>query len=179
MPDIPELDDLGRRIVILGPTNAGKSTLAVAIGKKIGVPAHHVDLFRHMPNTDWEQRPDEEFHALHAEAVAEPEWVMDGNYSAILPLRFSRATGVIALDEPLWRRYWRYFTRTLNRNRAGALEGNRDSIKWDMIHWLWITRDAADKYIAVAKATGLPVVVCRNQRELQALYRRWALTFPV
>lgn len=173
--DLPDLDALGRRIMIVGPTNAGKSTLAVAIGEKLGVPVFHIDLFRHTPNTDWVPRPDDEFHALHAEALTVPEWVMDGNYSAIMPDRIARATGVIALDEALWRRYWRYFSRTLGRERVGALEGNKDSIKWDMIHWLWITRHAAEKYIEMARDTGLPVVVCRSQKELQALYANWGL----
>jgi adenylate kinase family enzyme len=179
MDDLPALEEFGRRIMIVGPTNAGKSTLAVALGNKLGVPVHHIDLYRHAPYTNWQTRSDEEFHALHAAAVAEPEWVMDGNYSDIMPLRFSRATGVIALDEPLWSRYWRYFARTLSQRRAGALEGNRDSIKWSMIHWLWITRFSAEKYIGVARQTGLPLVVCRNQKQLQALYRAWGLTRPI
>lgn len=161
--------------MIIGPTNAGKSTLAAAIGNRLGVPVFHIDLFRHAPNTDWVPRPDAEFHDMHAQAVAEPEWVMDGNYSAIMPERIARATGVIALDEALWRRYWRYFTRTLGRERVGALDGNKDSIKWAMISWLWTTRHAADKYIGMARATGLPVVVCRSQKELQALYAGWGL----
>lgn len=174
----PDIAKFGRRIMILGPTNAGKSTLAVAVGQKLGIPVRHVDLFRHAPHTDWVQRPDEEFHALHAAAIAEPEWVMDGNYSDIMPPRLKLATGIVALDDTLWRRYWRYFRRTLNQKRAGALEGNKDSIKWAMIEWLWKTRHSAGKYIEMAKATGLPLVICRNQRELRRLYRAWDLTLP-
>src|SRR5690606_1390856 len=97
MDDLPDLSTLGRRIMIVGPTNAGKSTLAVALGERLGIPALHVDLFRHTPNTDWVQRPDAEFEALHEAAIAEPEWVMDGNYSAIMPARLQRATGIISL----------------------------------------------------------------------------------
>lgn len=179
MDDLPELSALGRRIMIVGPTNAGKSTLAVAIGAKLGIPAAHVDLFRHAPRTDWVQRPDEEFEALHLAAIAEPEWVMDGNYSAIMPARLQRATGIISLDDALWRRYLRYFSRTLGERRAGALEGNRDSIKWAMIHWLWHTRQSGAKLRAMAKGTGLPVAVCRNERELDRLYRAWGLTLPL
>lgn len=178
METIPHIDSFGRRIMIVGPTNSGKSTLAVAIGQKLEVPAVHVDLFRHAPHTDWVPRPEDEFQALHAEAIAEPEWVMDGNYSDLMVSRLGVATGVIALDDHLARRYWRYFWRTLANKRAGALEGNRDSIKWAMIRWLWLTRHSTEKYVRMAEATGLPLVICRNQSELQALYRAWGLTSP-
>jgi len=42
VPMLP-LASLGARIVILGPSNAGKSTLAVALSHKLGVPAVHLD----------------------------------------------------------------------------------------------------------------------------------------
>ena len=175
--EVVPLEQLGPRIMICGPTNSGKSTLAHAIGLKRGVPAVHVDLLRHQPHTDWKQRPDEEFHALHAAAIAEPEWVMDGNYSALMPARYARATGVIVLDERLAVRFARYFRRTLwQRARVGALDGCRDSIKWAMIHWLWHTRRSAAILRRKAAQSGLPAVMVGNRRELDALYAAWGLS---
>ncbi|MVS98325.1 AAA family ATPase [Devosia marina] len=177
MHEFMPIEDLGRRTIILGPTNAGKSTLAVALGNKLGVPTLHIDLFRHLPNTDWKQRPDEEFAAIHDAAIAGPEWVMDGNYTKLLPQRLARATGIIVVDDHLWRRYWRYFRRTLGHvPRAGALEGNRDSIKWAMIQWLWRTRNAALASRRHAIESGLPYLVVQDQTQLQALYKAWDLS---
>jgi hypothetical protein len=60
---------------------------------------------------------------------------MDGNYSVCMPQRFRRATGLILLDISTPASLLRYFRRTLlETKRHGALEGGRDSIKWDMIH---------------------------------------------
>ncbi|HEV7345407.1 MAG TPA: hypothetical protein VGN60_07225 [Devosia sp.] len=42
MHPIPPLADLGRRIMVTGPTNAGKSTLAHAIATKLGIVSHSV-----------------------------------------------------------------------------------------------------------------------------------------
>ena len=92
------LDELGSRICIMGPSNSGKSTLAVAIGRTRGLPPIHLDQLHHRPNTDWEPRPDEEFRALHDAAILGPRWVIDGNYARCLPQRLERATGVILLD---------------------------------------------------------------------------------
>lgn len=176
MRNLPPLDALGRRIVILGPTNAGKSTLAQALAARLGVAAVHLDQFRHLPHTDWQVRPDAEFRALHDEAILADAWVMDGNYSALLPQRLARATGVIVVDDHYLRRTLRYFRRTLfEQQRAGALPGHRDSIKREMLHWLWKTRNAAAKYRPLAVASGLPVVTCSTLTEVRALYRHWHL----
>lgn len=178
MQTIPSLADLGRRIMILGPTNSGKSTLADAMARKLGIAAIHLDVFCHQPGTDWVPRDKAEFHALHDAAILEDAWVMDGNYTSIMPQRFARATGVIVIDEHFLKRYVRYFRRTLfQKQRVGALPGSRDSVKWLMIAWIWKTRNAS-KYRAMAEASGLPYVSCRAMGQLQALYAAWALPQP-
>jgi adenylate kinase family enzyme len=176
MPAYPPLAALGRRIVILGPTNAGKSTLADAIGRKLAIPAIHLDLFRHLPHTDWLERPDAEFGALHDAAIGKPDWVMDGNYSRLLPQRFAAATGVIVLDDHhLWR-LGRYLHRTLfQRQRIGSLPGHQDSIKWKMIAWIWTTRHSVGRYHGFATETGLPLVYCPSMAHVKALHQHWQL----
>lgn len=176
MQTFPPLESLGRRIAIMGPTNAGKSTLAAAISKKLGIPAIHLDQFRHLPDTDWQVRPDAEFHALHDAAILEPEWVIEGNYSVLMPQRFARATGIIVIDDHYIRRLGRYLRRTLfERERAGGLPGNRDSIKWEMLRWIWKTRRSVSRYHGFAQATGLPLVFCPSLSEVRALCRDWNL----
>lgn len=179
MIDILSLAAMGRRIVILGPSNAGKSTLAEAISRTLDIPAIHLDQFRHLPHTDWTVRPDAEFHALHDAAIAGADWVMDGNYSKLLPQRFARATGVIVIDDHYLPRFGRYLRRTLfEPRRAGGLEGNRDSIKWQMLSWIWKTRSSVGRYRDLARTTGLPMVNCGSLGEVRELYEAWGLTHP-
>ena len=172
------LDRLGKRIVIVGPSNAGKSTLAVALSDRLGIPAVHLDQLHHLPNTDWEKRPRAEFVALHDVAVAADTWIMDGNYSGLMPQRLARATGAILITSGHWRRFFRYIRRTVvNRsNRAGHLEGAKDSLKWEMAEWiLQKTRHSADRYAELLNDYDLPVVKCHTAAELNALYRYWGL----
>ncbi|WP_313442401.1 hypothetical protein [Brevundimonas sp.] len=42
------LAELGPRICIMGPSNSGKSTLAVAIGDAKGLEVVHLDRLRHL-----------------------------------------------------------------------------------------------------------------------------------
>ena len=177
LPILP-LADLGRRIVIFGPSNAGKSTLAEALARKLGIPAVHLDQLHHSPNTDWVPRPREEFHALQREAIAEDAWVMDGNYSALVNERLARATGAIVLDDNHWLRLARYFRRTLFQTyRPGALEGRKDSVKWSMIHWVaFASRRNGARYRQMVENTALPRIFCGSMSDVKALYQHWGLT---
>ncbi|HEY9010594.1 MAG TPA: AAA family ATPase [Devosia sp.] len=172
------LETLGPRIMICGPSNAGKSTLAAAIAGKLGSVAYHVDLFRHLPGTDWVQRPDEEFRALHDEAILDERWVMDGNYSALMPQRIARATGIILLGDNRWANFGRYLRRTVFQpNRVGALEGARDSVKWEMIRWVLLVQPKnRERDRMRLRQTGLPMVEIASMRELRQLYVAWRLT---
>jgi adenylate kinase family enzyme len=172
------LSDLGRRIMVCGPSNAGKSTLAVAVGRKLELPVSHVDLFRHLPNTDWVQRPDDEFQRLHDASILGDAWVIDGNYTALMPQRLSRATGIILLGDNRWANLGRYLRRTLTEpDRAGNIEGAKDSLKWDMVTWiLGASPRKLARYRVTLPATGLPFVESRSMRELNALYAAWGLS---
>jgi adenylate kinase family enzyme len=173
-----EPSDLGRRIMICGPSNSGKSTLAVALGQKLGLPVVHLDILQHLPGTDWVPRPKEEFRRLHDAAILEEAWVMEGNYSWLMPQRLQRATGIVLIGDNRWANLRRYFWRTLfQRHRAGMLEGARDSVKWAMIHWIAIdSPKSLRRYRETLPKAGLPYVEAGSMRQLEALYRRWALT---
>lgn len=172
------LVSLGPRIVVLGPSNSGKSTLAVAIAEKTKLPAVHLDQLRHIPNTNWQERSDDEFAQLHDSAIGEERWVMEGNYSALLPQRLHRATGFILLSSNVWFRYYRYLKRTLRntQTRAGHLEGGQDRLSWQMTYWIIKTRNKAERYAGIIRETGKPCVACRTANELDALYQDWGLT---
>lgn len=172
------LSALGGRIMICGPSNSGKSTLAVALAKKLDAEAFHLDLFRHQPGTDWVQRSDEEFAALHDTAILGERWVMDGNYSSLMPQRFARATGIIFLDDSRWANFRRYLRRTLFQrpSRPGSLAGDKDSIKWEMVRWILIVQPTLrERNRGRLQAAGLPLIELNSMAELNRLYASWSL----
>lgn len=172
------LDDLGPRIIILGPSNSGKSTLAEAISRARGLEAIHLDQLHHQPGTDWVQRPYEEFVRLHAEAIAGERWAMDGNYSRLLPARLERATGVIRLELPTLVSLYRYARRSwFERGRVGGLEGGRDSVKWLMIHHIAVTtRRNRERDRLAFEGFDLPKIRLATPAALNEFYRANGLT---
>ncbi|WP_297112350.1 AAA family ATPase [uncultured Devosia sp.] len=180
MSAVHPLRSLGQRIVILGPSNAGKSTLAAALGRKLGIEVIHLDQLHHQPNTNWVPRPREEFVTLQRLAMQGDAWVMDGNYSGLFEERLARATGAIVLDDGHWQRTGRYLRRTMfERQRIGNLEGNKDSLKWSMLHWVFVaSRPNGARYRQIIKSSGLPYVFCRSLRQVRELYVAWDLSRP-
>ncbi|QWC57551.1 AAA family ATPase [Erythrobacter sp. 3-20A1M] len=167
------LDELGTRICIMGPSNSGKSTLAQAIGRARSLEVVHLDQLRHLPHTDWVPRPPDEFAARHDKAITGDSWVIEGNYSWLLPQRLERATGFILLDVPTTTSLYRYVRRCwFEGDRRGALEGGRDSVKWDMIrHIAFDTRANRMHYRDMIDGMSLPNMQITTTGALAAFYR--------
>lgn len=175
------LSALGDRIMVLGPSNAGKSTLTLALSEKLNLPPVHLDQLQHLPNTYWDARPEAEFRALHEDAVLANKWIMDGNYSRVMPRRFERATGAILITSNHWLRLLRYLKRTLNNpsSRAGSLDGGREYVKWEMIDWiLFKTPRNSIKYSKMIANVNFPTITCNTVNDLNVLYDTWGLRKP-
>jgi adenylate kinase family enzyme len=178
MREIVPLAALAPRIMVCGPSNSGKSTLARAIGGKLGLPVTHLDLLYHLPNTNWEPRPKDEFVALHDAAIADIRWVIEGNYFATIPQRLARATGIVLLGSEPWRAAARNVRRTLfeTRDRAGQLEGGIDKLSWRFLRFIVFEQPKKrDRDRAILKASGVPMVELASMRDLQVLCEAWGL----
>lgn len=117
-----------RRVVVLGTTGAGKSTLAGRLAAAIGAPHVELDGFKHGPN--WTPRPPEEFDAAVAGVLTRPRWVVDGNYiDQVGETLWPRADTVVWLDLPLRVILPRLVLRTTRRvrDRTELWNGNRES----------------------------------------------------
>jgi adenylate kinase family enzyme len=115
-----------QRIVVVGTTGSGKTTLARNLASRLGLP--HVELDALNWGPDWTERPVEEFQADLDRATAGPAWVADGNYRRAGNLHWARADTVVWLDYPLglilWRLWWRTWGRWLRREELWS--GNRE-----------------------------------------------------
>ena len=100
-----------QRVVIVGTTGAGKTTLARALAVKLS--AAYVELDALYWQANWTPAPD---FAAQVERVLEAErWVVDGNYSRVQPYVLSRADTLIWLDYSFGTKLWRLFLRTCRR----------------------------------------------------------------
>jgi adenylate kinase family enzyme len=115
-----------RRISVVGNAGSGKTTLAVALAARLGVPHVELDAIYHQPG--WTELPVEEFRGIVGRLVQEDAWVIDGNYSAVRDLVWERADTVVWLDLPRHMVMRQLARRTAARllSRATLWNGNRE-----------------------------------------------------
>ncbi|MGE3618457.1 MAG: AAA family ATPase [Gemmatimonadales bacterium] len=130
-----------RRVAIIGCGGSGKSTLAVRLGRRLSLPVHHLDRLYWKPG--WAPTPAAEWEALQRRLVAEPEWIMDGNYGGTMDVRLDRADTIVFLDLPTRTclagalgRYRRYRGRT----RPELVPGCDERLTGEYLWWIWTYR---------------------------------------
>lgn len=86
----------GNRIIILGCPGSGKSTFAVKLSRRTGLPLIHLDSIWWKPDRTHISR--EEFDARLDAVVRGEKWIVEGDYSRTYEKRISACDTVIFLD---------------------------------------------------------------------------------
>jgi adenylate kinase family enzyme len=105
------------KIVVVGATGSGKTTLARTIAQRLGYRHIETDALNWEPN--WQPAPLDIFRARIDEALRGDDWVIDGNYSKGRDIVWGRADMLVWIDYALpiifWRLWWRTLKRILTR----------------------------------------------------------------
>ncbi|HMB22935.1 MAG: adenylate kinase [Chloroflexota bacterium] len=103
-----------QRVIVIGVTSSGKSTLAEKLAKRFDLNYIELDALNWEP--DWQAAPLEVFRARVEAALAQSEkWIVAGNYHVVRDLTWPRAEAVIWLDYSIWRVLWQLTRRSLRR----------------------------------------------------------------
>jgi adenylate kinase family enzyme len=124
-----------KRIVVVGVTSSGKSTLAEQLAKRFNLSYIELDALHWEPN--WQGAPLEVFRARVEEATQAERWIVAGNYRIARDLTWRKAEVIIWLDYPFLTVLWQLTRRTFHRWWTQELlwGTNRESL-WDHFR-LW------------------------------------------
>ena len=162
-----------RRILLIGPGGAGKSTLARRVAERLDLPLVHLDALYWQPG--WVETPKDVWRQTLATRLQGEAWVMDGNYGGTLDLRLATCDTAILLDLPPWQCLWRVLGRQ-RRYRGGArpdmTPGCPERWDWEFFWWIatWRLRRRADveRRLAQAAQAGVATHVLRSQAAVEA-----------
>jgi adenylate kinase family enzyme len=136
-----------RRIVVIGTTSSGKSTLAKILAEKLCADFIELDALHWEPN--WKEAKLEVFRERVQTATSSQGWVVAGNYHVVRDLIWPRAEAVIWLDYSFPVVFWRLLTRIIRRGitQEELWNGNREKFWWhlklwsdeSLFHWLFKT----------------------------------------
>ena len=127
-----------KRIALIGPGGAGKSTLARQIGQKTGLPVIHLDaLYWH---EGWTETPKDVWEQTVRELTQREAWITDGNYGGTMDIRLAAADTIVFLDLPpaicllrVLRRQLRY----QGRSRPDMAPDCPEKLDPVFLRWIW------------------------------------------
>jgi hypothetical protein len=119
------------RILLTGGSSAGKTTVAIALGERLGVPVHHLD---HIAFSDerWTPRPLAERLREVKRIVAEPGWVAEGGHLEWTEPLLSAADVIVWLDVPMRVALLRTHARHSGRNASWRLARLWWNVRWHL-----------------------------------------------
>src|SRR3954447_16523447 len=133
--DPPRALAAGERILVLGRTGSGKTTLARELAAALGVP--HVELDSLYFGPEFSTAPLPVLRERTTAAIAGEHWVTDGNKRAVRDLVWPRADTVIWLDYGVHVSLWRLAKRARSRTSAlsaqAAENGGRSAVPKQML----------------------------------------------
>lgn len=180
------------RIVIVGTTSSGKSTLAERLAKKINADFIELDALHWEPN--WKEAELEVFRervetaTRSRSALSEVEgWIVAGNYHVVRDLIWPKAEAVIWLDYSFPLVFWRLLVRTIRRSvfQEELWNGNVEKFWWhlklwsgeSLFHWLfktyWRRKREYPMLLALPEHSHLKLIRFKSPKETE----EWLATF--
>lgn len=172
-----------KRIVVIGTTSSGKSTLAKQIAEKFNL--NFIELDALYWEEKWTPAPILKFWERVENVVKEENWVIAGNYSSIRHIIWARAEVIIWLDYPFHIVFWRLIRRTIHRTiTKELLWGKNIERGWiqlklwspdSLIYWLFKTywRRKRETPILLEKYPQLKAIHFMHPREAEKWLQAW------
>lgn len=127
-----------KKVLVIGSGGAGKSTFSKRLGDVLNLEVIHLDALYWRPG--WVETPKPEWRRMVEELVSRDSWIIDGNYSGTLDIRFAACDTVIFLDVPRLICVWRLLKRKVmyrSGGRPDVARGCDEKLSLEFIRWVW------------------------------------------
>ncbi|WP_374992007.1 AAA family ATPase [Rhizobium sp. Pop5] len=163
-----------RRIMVIGCSGGGKSTLAQKLARHFGLTYLSIDRdIRWLPG--WVERSKDEQRQRIVERIAADRWIMDGTNPSTFDIRLPRTDIVIWVRMPRLLCLWGALTRWLKhigRTRPEMAPGCIEKVDWEFLQYIWTFEKKFAPLVTAAIAThgpDVPVLQLKSRHQMRAL----------
>ncbi|GIT90880.1 ATPase AAA [Jannaschia pagri] len=164
-----------RRVMIVGRSGGGKTTLALRLSEQFKLPHYALDRdVIWLPG--WHLRPKAEQRVLIQDLAARDRWIIDGSSPSSFDLRVPRADLILWVRIPRARALWQLAGRVLRhygRVRPAMADGCPEPLPdLAFLSYVWnFDRDHAPRFLTEIDAHGptVPVAVLRSRADMARL----------
>jgi adenylate kinase family enzyme len=162
------------RILVVGCSGGGKSTLSQKIAKQFGLVYVSIDRdVLWLP--DWKQRGKTEQRNIIAEKILGERWIMDGTNPSTFDIRLPRTDIVVWVRMPRLLCLWGAISRWLKwigRTRPEMAPGCPEKVDWEFLQFIWTFEEKfAPRVIAglAEHGSNVPVLQLMSRRQMREL----------
>jgi len=166
-----------KRIVVVGTSGAGKTTLAKYLSEKLDLSFIWLDELAWLPG--WKMMEQDKLAKIIDEKTSGDRWALDGNYYRYREIFWPKATHIIWLNYSFRVIFWRCLKRTIRRSwtKEKLFNGeNRESFyqsfftKHSILVWVlktfWKHRREYPEMFKVDQYKYVKIIELKNQKEL-------------
>lgn len=123
--------------MIFGRPGSGKTIFATWLSNSLNLPLHHLDKYFYIQN--WIERDYKEFLQIQENIVNTELWIIDGNSTDSLEMRFAKPDLVLYFNFPKITCVYRIIKRFFNPNKSFAdrAPGCFDRINISFLKHIW------------------------------------------
>jgi adenylate kinase family enzyme len=161
-----------KKVLVIGPGGAGKSTFSKRLGLILNIEVTHLDVLYWKPG--WVETAKPVWKNIVAELVQQDTWIIDGNYSGTLDIRVEACDTVIFLDVARLVCIWRVLKRMMTYRSGGRpdmAEGCHERFNLEFLRWVWNYRKRTGPKVLKLLNESSPakrVILLRTEAEIES-----------
>ncbi|MCB2310464.1 DNA topology modulation protein [Clostridium tagluense] len=162
------MNNIGKRIMVIGSPGSGKSTFSRKLAGVVDLPLIHLD--KEFWNNGWIETPKEDWAKKQKCLILGCEWILDGNYGGTMDIRLEKADTVICFKLSRIVCLLSYFKRVItniNKVRPDMPEGCREKIDFEFMKYIWNFPKASGQanINRLEKSKDKQIIVFKNRRQ--------------
>lgn len=164
------MNNIGRRIMIIGSPGSGKSTFAKKLSEVTQLPLIHLD--KEFWKDGWIETPRQEWVKKQKQLILSYEWIIDGNYGGTMDIRLEKADTIICfkLSRPVCiLSYFKRVITNMGKVRPDMSEGCPEKFDFEFMKYIWNFPKASGKtnIDVIEKNKDKQIIVFKSRKESQ------------